>query len=139
MPAPWRVFDEANRPDLVDPKEGECEIFPGFRGRSERQETAGSSLGPDERGSEARLDVRYHAEGGTLDEATFESAARPLQQEVHTKEVETESLLDTLPGGRWEADQQAIQRIASDVLHRLDSLGFDEKQRLIALLDVQSI
>lgn len=88
------------------------------------------------RGTLARL-VRYHAEGGTLDEATFESAAQPLQQEVHALEAERESLLDTLPGARWEADQQAIRQIASDVLQRLDSLGFDEKQRLIALLDVQ--
>lgn len=84
----------------------------------------------------ARL-VRYHAQSDTLDSPTFETALQPLREEVATLESERERFLLTLPGGGWEQAKEAIEAVALEVMDRLDNLVFDEKQRLLALLDVQ--
>lgn len=84
----------------------------------------------------ARL-VRYHAEAGTLDDATLETAAAPMREHVQTLEREREQLLRALPGSRLHEDETALTAVAEEVVQRLEELTFTEKNRLLALLDME--
>lgn len=80
--------------------------------------------------------IRFHAEKNTLDDITFEAAAGPLKEEVVRLDREGEELLAKIPGARWDADKQAISQVASEIVDRLEDLDFEERQKLLALLDV---
>ncbi|MCA1834651.1 MAG: recombinase family protein [Actinomycetota bacterium] len=81
--------------------------------------------------------VRHHAEKATLDDATFETAAAPMRDHVQALERDRENLLRALPGAGLQEDERAIQATADEVIHRLQTLSFAEKNRLLALLDVE--
>lgn len=88
------------------------------------------------RGALARL-ARYHAEQGTLDQATFEAAAQPLRDEIAKLEQHREKLLVSLPDIAWREDEKAFSEVASQVLGRLEEMDFSERQRLVTLLNVE--
>lgn len=81
--------------------------------------------------------VRYHAEKGTLGEEGFESAAASIRNEIEFLTYDRNKLMVIVPGRRLAQDQRAIAKIASEASKRLEELSFEEKQRLLALLDVR--
>ncbi|MEO7803001.1 MAG: hypothetical protein ABIS18_00685, partial [Actinomycetota bacterium] len=81
--------------------------------------------------------VRFHAQEGTLDDTTFQLAVGPLNAQVHKLELEREKLLSLSPESRWHSDRVAISQVGSEVRHRLDKLSYEEKVRVLALLDVR--
>lgn len=84
----------------------------------------------------ARL-VRFHAEKGDLSEGIFESAAQPLKDEITRLEQRREKLLSALPDVAWKMDESAFSALSVEFSDRLNDMGYSEKQRLFALLDVQ--
>lgn len=81
--------------------------------------------------------ARYHAERGTLGEEGFESAAESIKSEIDFLTYERNRLQALLPGRKVASDQRAVANIASEAGNRLESLSFEEKQRILALLDVR--
>lgn len=81
--------------------------------------------------------VRYHAEKGTLGEEGFESASASIRNEIEFLTYDRNKLMVVVPGRRLAQDQRAIAKIASEASERLQELSFEEKQRLLALLDVR--
>lgn len=81
--------------------------------------------------------IRFHAESETLNEEDFERAVDSMRGVLERLHAERESLLRYLPGAKSAEDQRLIAEVASEVVHRLQNLSFEEKQRVIALLDVR--
>jgi site-specific DNA recombinase len=81
--------------------------------------------------------IRFHAESGTLNDEDFERAVTDFRMYLEKLEDDRNQLLRSLPGEQTAHDQQLIAQIASDVANRLQNLKFEEKQRIIALLDVR--
>lgn len=84
----------------------------------------------------ARL-ARFHAENGDLAGGVYEAAAQPIKDEINRLEQTREKLLAGIPDMAWKVDEKAFSDIASQVLERLGEMDYYERQRLIALLDVQ--
>lgn len=81
--------------------------------------------------------ARYHADRGTLGEDGFESAAESIKSEIDFLTYERNRLQAVLPGRKVAGDQRAVAQIASEAGQRLESLSFEEKQRILALLNVR--
>lgn len=81
--------------------------------------------------------VRYHAQENSLGEATFETAAAPLREQITSLEREREQLEISLPDmGKVQRDCRALEHLAGSVADRLESMTFEERVNLLALLDV---
>ncbi|MCA1838802.1 MAG: recombinase family protein [Actinomycetota bacterium] len=81
--------------------------------------------------------ISFHAENETLIEEDFVRAAGSMRRRIEQLEQERANVLRFLPGAQASEDQRAIEAIASEVRERLQTLSFEEKQRVLALLDVR--